>query len=250
MAAVVAIAVVGGVVFYIISRTEPPEPAVAQAPATAPTVPPRSESRTELPEASAVPRRTEPPEPAVAQAPATAPTVPPRSESRPELSGASAGSSPDRAFGTGRRAGAGNRADRPAPERGPDGTFRSVHGPSPDRAFGTGRRTGAGDRADGPSPERGPVGAFQSTGGPISKREPARTSGSVHGPSPDRAFGTGRRTGAGNRARRSRPGARASRNFPERRRLHRRSPAPRLTWCESTLKETRSSRGGRRPSRK
>ncbi len=106
VAAVVAIAVVGGVVFYVMFRTEPPEPAVARAPATAPTVPPRSEdrpelskapavpprseSRTELSGASTIPPRTEPSEPAVARAPATAPTVPPRSEDRPELSKAPA----------------------------------------------------------------------------------------------------------------------------------------------------------------
>ncbi len=105
VAAVVAIAVVGGVVFYVVFRTEPPEPAVARAPATTPTVPPRSEgqpelskapavpprseSQTELSGASTVPRRTEPSEPAVARAPGTAPTVPSRSESRPELPGAS-----------------------------------------------------------------------------------------------------------------------------------------------------------------
>ena len=106
VAAVVAIAVVGGVVFYVLTRTEPPEPAVARAPATAPAIPPpsegqtepskapavpsRSESRTELSGASAVPRRTEPPEPAVARAPATAPAIPPSSEGQSEPSGAPA----------------------------------------------------------------------------------------------------------------------------------------------------------------
>ena len=55
MAAVVAIAVIGGaVVFYVVTWTEPPEPVVAQAPTAAPAVPRQSEGQSELPKAPEV----------------------------------------------------------------------------------------------------------------------------------------------------------------------------------------------------